>query len=273
MRIDRETRAVVTGAGSGLGRALAKALAARGAVVVVSDVREATAQAAAAEIAAAGGSCHVVGCDVTLAEDVAGLAAEAERLAGPIDLLVNNAGIGAAGQIGTIGLDAWHRAVDVNLWGVVHGCHFFVPGMRARRRGHVLNVASAAAFGSAPSMGAYNVTKAGVVALSETLAAEAARDGVGVTALCPGFFQTNIMNESVGVIPDAQRRFVESEMARSKHDADAIAHLALEAVERGALYCVPHAQVRWVWRVKRLAPSLFARLAARLEQRGYFTAT
>lgn len=273
MRIDRGTRAVVTGAGSGLGRALAKALAVRGAVVVVSDVREDTARATAAEVAAAGGTCHVVVCDVTRAEDVERLAAAAERLVGPIDLLVNNAGIGAAGEIGTIDLGAWRRAVDVNLWGVVHGCHYFVPGMRARRRGHVLNVASAAAFGSAPSMGAYNVTKAAVVALSETLAAEAARDGVGVTALCPGFFKTNIMTDSVGVIPDAQRRFVEAEMARSKHDADAIARLALEAVERGALYAVPHAEIRWLWRAKRLAPGLFVRLAAMLERRGYFTAT
>ncbi len=264
---------MVTGAGSGLGRALAKALAARGATVVVSDLRESTANATAADITATGTACHVVVCDVTRAADVERLAAEAERLAGPIDLLVNNAGIGAAGQIGTIELDAWHRAVDVNLWGVIHGCHYFVPGMRARRRGHVLNVASAAAFGSAPSMGAYNVTKAAVVALSETLAAEAARDGLGVTALCPGFFKTNIMNESVGVIPEAQRRFVESEMARSKHDADAIARLTLAAVERGDLYCVPHVEIRWLWRAKRLAPGLFARLAARLEQRGYFSAT
>jgi len=273
MRIDPDTRAVVTGAGSGLGRALAKALAARGATVVVSDVREETARATAAELAAAGGTCRVVVCDVARADDVERLAVEAERFAGPVNLLVNNAGIGAAGEVGTIGLEAWHRTVDVNLWGVIYGCHYFVPGMRARRRGHVLNVASAAAFGSAPSMGAYNVTKAGVVALSETLATEAARDGVGVTVLCPGFFATNIMKESVGVIPDAQRRFVESEMARSRYDADAIARLALDAVEQGALYCVPHAEIRWLWRAKRLAPGLFARLAAMLEQRGYFAAS
>jgi len=273
MRIGRETRAVVTGAGSGLGRALAKALAARGAVVVVSDVREEGARATVAEIAALGGASHVVFCDVTRAAEVERLAAEAARLAGPTDLLVNNAGIGAAGHIGALGLDAWHRAVDVNLWGVIHGCHYFVPAMRARRRGHVLNVASAAAFGSAPSMGAYNATKAAVVALSETLAVEAAADGVGVTALCQGFFRTNILSDSVGVIADAQRRFIEAEMARSKHDADAVARLALAAVEQGKLYAVPHAEIRWLWRAKRLAPGLFARIAARLEQRGYFAGT
>lgn len=271
MRIDRDTRAVVTGGGSGLGRALARVLAARGAAVVVSDVRPEAAEATADAIAAAGGRAHVVPCDVTRADEVAHLAAEAERLAGPVDLLVNNAGIGAGGEIGVAQLETWQRAIAVNLWGVIHGCHFFVPAMRTRRRGHVLNVASAAAFGSAPSMGAYNVTKAGVVALSETLAAEAARDGVGVTALCPGFFRTNILSEAVGVLTDAQRRFIDAEMTRSKLDADAVARIALDAVEAGKLYAVPHAEIRWLWRAKRLAPGLFARLAATLDRRGWFT--
>jgi short-subunit dehydrogenase len=108
--------------------------------------------------------------------------------------------------------------------------------MRARGRGHVLNVASAAAFGSAPSLGAYNVTKAAVVALSETLAAEASSYGVGVTVLCPGFFRTNILADSVGAVSDAQRRYIGSEMTRSRHDADDVARIAVEAVEAGKLY-------------------------------------
>src|SRR5262249_20611471 len=154
--------------------------------------------------------------------------------------------------------------------GVIHGCHQFVPGMRARRRGHVLNVASAAAFASAPSMGAYNVTKAAVVALSETLAAEAAGGGVGVTVLCPGFFRTNIMADTAGSLTDEQRQAIEREMARSKHDAGDIARLALAAVEQGRLYAVPHAEIRWLWRAKRLHPGVFARLVAVLNRRGYF---
>jgi NAD(P)-dependent dehydrogenase (short-subunit alcohol dehydrogenase family) len=267
VKIDRSTRAVVTGAGSGLGRALAKALAARGATVVVSDLREETARATAADIAAAGGTAHVVVCNVAQADAVARLAAEAARLVGDVDLLVNNAGIGASGRIGEAPLDIWHRTVDVNLWGVVHGCHHFVPAMRARRRGHVLNVASAAAFGSAPSMGAYNVTKAAVVALSETLAAEAAGDGIGVTVLCPGFFRTNIINDAVGTVTDDQRRYIDEQMTRSKLDADDVARMALDAVEGGKLYAVPHAEIRWLWRLKRLAPGVFNKLVARLDRR------
>jgi NAD(P)-dependent dehydrogenase (short-subunit alcohol dehydrogenase family) len=270
MRIGRDTRAVITGAGSGLGRALAAALAARGATVVASDVRAAAAEDTAEAIRVAGGQAFAVGCDVTRVDDVARLAAEASRLAGDVDLLVNNAGIGAAGRIGDGGLDTWHRTVEVNLWGVVYGCHYFVPRMRARGRGHVLNVASAAAFGSAPSMGAYNVTKSAVVALSETLAAEASSYGVGVTVLCPGFFRTNILADSVGVLTDEQRRYIESEMSRSRHDADDVARIALDAVEAGKLYAVPHAEIRWLWRAKRLAPGLFTRLVGTLDRRGYF---
>ncbi len=266
MRIDATTRAVVTGAGSGLGRALARALAVRGATVVVSDLREEGARATAEAIRAAGGSAHVVLCDVSRAADVELLATQASRI-GDVDLVVNNAGIGAAGEIGVASLDDWRRTIEVNLLGVVHGCHYFVPGMRARRRGHVLNVASAAAFGSAPTMGAYNATKAAVVSLSETLAAEAAADGVGVTVLCPGFFKTEILTGAVGTMSAEQRGFVESEMARSKHDADAVARLALAAVEAGKLYAVPHAEIRWLWRVKRLSPTLFARIAARFARR------
>ena len=271
MRIGAGTRAVVTGAGSGLGRALAKALASRGAVVVAADVRESTARETAREIGADGGQAHAVVCDVTKADDVARLAAEAATLAGEVDLLVNNAGIGAAGEVGVADLDSWRRAIDVNLCGVIHGCHYFVPGMRARGRGHVLNVASAAAIAAVPGMGAYNVTKAAVVALSETLAAEAAGDGVRVTVLMPGFFPTNIVNDTVGPIEDGKRRLAETLMQRSKYSADDVARLALRAVESGKLYALPHGEIRWLWRLKRAAPRTYARLVGALERRGVFS--
>jgi short-subunit dehydrogenase len=267
MRIASGTRAVVTGAGSGLGRAFAHALASRGAVVVAADVREATARATADEIRAAGGEAHAVACDVTVPEDMARLAGGA----GVVDLLINNAGIGAAGPVGVAALETWRHTIDVNLWGVILGCHHFVPAMRARGRGHVLNVASAAALVSPPGMGAYNVTKAAVLALSETLVGEVAEDGVGVTVLCPGFFRTNIVDHAVGAVDDGQRRFIEAEMARSKHDAADVARIALDAVERGKLYALPHAQIRWLWRVKRVAPGLFTRIIGRLDRRGYFS--
>src|SRR5207237_10870369 len=118
----------------------------------------------------------------------------------------HSAGNGAAGDVAGDDIASWRRALDVSLCGVIHGCHYFVPRMRARGRGHVLNVASAAAIAAVPGMGAYNVTKAGVVALSETLAAEAARDGVGVTVVLPGFFPTNIVSDGVGTVEEGKGR-------------------------------------------------------------------
>lgn len=271
MRFGNGATAVVTGAGSGLGRAFAHALAARGAVVIAADVREDTVRETVRELRTRGAIAHALRCDVADPDDVARLATATVELAGDVDLLVNNAGIGAAGEVGTATLDVWRRTIDVNLLGVVHGCHYFVPRMRARGRGHVLNVASAAGLASAPGMGAYNVTKAGVVALSETLAAEALRDGVRVTVLCPSFFQTNIANAAIGDLDDAKRRFVEAEMARSKHGADDVARIALDAAERGKFYALPHWEARWLWRLKRVAPGAFVRLVGALERRGTFS--
>ena len=120
-------------------------------------------------------------------------------------------------------------------------------------------------------MGAYNVTKAGVVALSETLAAEAARDGVGVTVLLPGFFPTNIVSDAVGTVEEGKRRLAETWMQRSKYSADDIARLALGAVERGKLYALPYGEIRWLWRLKRAAPRTYARVVGALERRGVFS--
>lgn len=263
MRFDRSTRAVVTGAGSGLGKAFAKELARRGAIVVASDLRLQSARSTADEIAAQGGEAHALACDVTKANDVQRLAEESATLVGDVDLVINNAGIGAGGDVGVTTLADWHKVIDVNLWGVIYGCHAFVPAMRARGAGHVVNVASMAAIASAPGMAPYNVTKAGVVALSETLAAEVRKDGVGVTVLCPSFFPTNIMQDSVGPSDEETRKVVAKLMARSKWSAADIARLTLDAAEHGTLYVLPHSEGRWIWRLKRLAPGTYAKLIGR----------
>jgi NAD(P)-dependent dehydrogenase (short-subunit alcohol dehydrogenase family) len=120
-----------------------------------------------------GGTAIAVQCDVARIGDVDDLAAQAQSwFDGPPTLVVNNAGIGAGGQmIGEIPLADWSWTLGVNLWGPIHGCHVFTPILRAAGRGGVINVASAASFGAAPAMAAYNVSKAAVLSLSETLAA------------------------------------------------------------------------------------------------------
>lgn len=259
MSIPDRPRAVVTGGGSGLGRAFCLELARRRGTIVVADVDEAGAAETAKLVAEAGGTAHTRSCDVTSSDAVERLAAESETLLGGVDLVVNNAGVAVGGPIGVVPLEDWRWVIGVNLWGVIHGCHAFVPRMKARGRGHVLNVASAAGLLSAPEMGPYNVTKAGVVALSETLAAELRGSGVGVTVLCPTFFRTNI-HKAARAHGSADPAMVERLMDRAKVQADGVARFALRAADAGILYALPHGDGRSFWRLKRLAPESYQRV-------------
>jgi NAD(P)-dependent dehydrogenase (short-subunit alcohol dehydrogenase family) len=261
--IPRAPHAVITGAGSGFGRALALELAGRGSRLTLSDVNvkavEETAQLA--ESAGAKG-VRALRCDVTRVDDVEALAAAAER---PIDLVVNNAGVGSGGRVGELPIKDWRWTIDVDLFGVIHGCHVFVPMLRGQGHGHVLNVASAAGLLAAPFMGAYNVAKAGVVALSETLSGELVGTKIGVTVLCPTFFQTGIAKN--GRYTDDKTRTRAEELVAKGKGADVIARAALLACERDQLYAIPMSDGRWLWRFKRAAPVAFRNVAGRFAKR------
>jgi NAD(P)-dependent dehydrogenase (short-subunit alcohol dehydrogenase family) len=262
MRLPTSCRIVITGAASGFGRALAVELSRRRAHLVLSDVdvpgTEETARLAASAGAA---STRVVRCDVTALADVQALAAACE---GPIDLVVNNAGVASAGLVGVLPMSDWRWTLDVDLFGVIHGCHVFVPKLRAQKRGHVLNVASAAGIASTAKMGAYNVAKAGVIALSETLAAELSGSGVGVTVVCPTFFKTNIARS--GHFADPFARLQAIRLVENGKRAEDVARATIASVERDELYCLPMADARWLWRLKRLAPRQFRSIVTRVSE-------
>lgn len=269
-KISKNASAVVTGAGSGIGRAFALEVARRGGRVVVSDISLERARETVELIVAAGGEAWPVLCDVSLLADVEALADEAERLlTGPVDLVINNAGIGIGGQpIGEVSIEDWQFTVAINLWGVVHGCHVFAPRLRAAGRGGIINVCSAASFTAAPLMGPYNVTKAAVLALSETLAAEMSGTGIKVTALCPTFVKTNIARD--GRISGAPSQFTQRVMDAVGVSPDGVARTTLSALDRGQLYVLPQIDARMTWRIKRLAPVAYNRgsgLLGRLMER------
>ncbi|MCP5015742.1 MAG: SDR family NAD(P)-dependent oxidoreductase [Ketobacter sp.] len=256
----RNAAAIVTGAGSGIGRSFAYELARRGGVVICSDINEARAEQVAASIQALGSKAIPHRCDVGDAKEMAALSDEAEKLLGrPVTLVINNAGVGLGGPIGEVSLEDWHWCMNVNLWGVIHGCHYFAPKLRDLGYGGIINVASAAAFGAAPEMSTYNVTKAGVLALSETLAAELAGTDVNVTALCPTVVPTNIVQD--GKLPEKRREFARSAMTRfALTTADKVARQTLDALDRGELYMLPQIDGRMAWRFKRLMPRLYTRI-------------
>ncbi len=250
---------MVTGAGSGIGRAFAIELARRGGRVVCVDIDADRAEETAAAIEATDGAALSVRCDVAELDQVEALAAAAvEWFDAPPSLVVNNAGVGLGGQgVGAIPIEDWRWAMGVNLWGPIHGCHVFVPLLRAAGAGGVINVCSAASFGAAPGMSPYNVTKAGALALSETLAAELAGTGVAVTAVCPSFVKTNVARD--GRITGRSAALAEQMMSWTGVSPERIVRSSLDANDSGRLYVVPQLDAQLVWNAKRLAPASYAR--------------
>lgn len=260
MALPTSPRAVITGAASGFGRALALELARRKARLVLADVNHEGCEETARFVLEAGAAeAKAVRCDVTRVEEVEALARACD---GAVDLVINNAGVSSAGAIGELPVEDWRWTLEVDLWGVIHGCHVFVPRLKEQGHGHILNVASAAGLVCAPHMGAYNVAKAGVVALSETLHAELVGTRVGVTVVCPTFFKTGIA-ESGRFSDPSLKKTAERLVSRGRR-AEEVARAALQAVDRGELYSVPMGDGRWLWRLKRLAPGPFGRLAAKI---------
>ncbi len=256
MPLPNSPRVVITGAGSGFGRALAVTLAARKAHLVLSDVDQPGCdETARLALAAGAATAKCVRCDVSKLEDVQALEKATE---GEVDLVVNNAGVSSGGLIGEAPIEDWRWTLDIDLYGVIHGCHVFVPRLRRQGHGHVLNVASAAGLLTAPSMGAYNVAKAGVIALSETLAAEVSGTKLGVTVLCPTFFKTNIVKG--GRFSNERERAFGQKLVDKGKTAEEIAAASLRSVEKNELYCVPMADGRWFWRLKRAAPGSYRTL-------------
>ena len=266
MKIPRGSTAIVTGAGGGLGRALARELGKRGARVLATDVDEAAA-AATRDIVHAESDVEAMSMRVDVT-DTSAVGASVERATkewGGVDVLVNNAGVAVVGRVGEISLEDWRFEIDVNLMGVVYGCHHAIPGMRARGRGWILNVASAAGFATAPMMGPYNVTKAGVIALSETLRCELTGDGIAVSALCPTFLRTNIHKAQRS--PPELRAHSERLVTGAKWSADDVARHAIDGLEGGTLYVIPQMDGKVVWRAKRVLGQAFYALSGRIAAR------
>jgi NAD(P)-dependent dehydrogenase (short-subunit alcohol dehydrogenase family) len=244
--------AIVTGAANGFGRAIASALLADGWTVACVDLPEAIARRTGVDATAE--RELLIAMDV---RDAAAWRSLHDRLRGEwgdLDLLVNAAGVGATGEVGTLPEDQWRRVLDTNLLGTAIGCETFMPWLRSNPgRPHLVNVASIAAVLAPASMAAYSASKAGVVALSEAIAAECPRRRPGVTIVCPGFFRSGLL-DTWHFTSAIERREAERRMATTWWTSDRVARRVLRAVRRNRRYVVVGLQARWLWRLKRLAP-------------------
>ena len=224
--------AVVTGAASGIGRALAAKSAALGMKVVLADVEEPALKQVEEELKASGAQVLAVQTDVSRATDVQRLAKLAFETYGGVNLLFNNAGVGAGSSVWESSLADWQWVLGVNLWGVIHGVHFFVPPMLAQAsEGHIVNTASMAGVVSSPG-GIYPVTKHAIVALSETLYHELTLTGakVKVSVLCPGLVNTRILDSARNRPADLQNEVVQR---KASPEEEAVLQLMHQAVEAG----------------------------------------
>jgi NAD(P)-dependent dehydrogenase (short-subunit alcohol dehydrogenase family)/pimeloyl-ACP methyl ester carboxylesterase len=265
-----DTLVSITGAGSGIGRATAVAFAAQGAEIVVSDINEDVVTETAAHITAAGGVAHAYVVDVADPDAVERFAAEVCDTHGVPDVVVNNAGIGQAGNFLDTPAEQWDKVLDVNLGGVVNGCRAFARRLVERGTGgHIVNVASMAAYAPLQGMNAYCTSKAAVYMFGDCLRAELSAAGIGVTTVCPGVVDTNIVRTTRFDVPAdkiadavaAQAR-AEKMFAARRYGPEKVAAAILSSVSKGSAVRPVTPEAHFVYGVSRLAPQAL-RSAAR----------
>lgn len=251
--------AVVTGAASGIGRALCEELIREGAIVVMADIQREGLERLASEIKESGGRAHTAYLDVSSPDEVQALIARVVSEHGRLDYIFNNAGIAIAGEARDLSLDHWRRIVNVNLWGVIYGTSAAYPVMIKQGFGHIVNTASLAGLVGSPTMIPYATTKSAVVALSTSLRAEAEEFGVRVSVACPGFIQTGIFDSATYV--HARQEDILAKLPFKLMDVGKAARLILRGVARNKAIIVFPFYGRLLWWLERINGSLTIPLA------------
>lgn len=264
-------RVLITGAGSGLGRALAFRYAEAGWRVACADIRLDRARETVGLITGFGIGAMAIQVDVGDDESFEGLRDEVLAAWEGVDLVINNAGVSGGGSVLNASMDDWHWMLNINLLGVVRGCRLFGPVLVEQGAGHIVNIASFAALAGGPGMATYATAKAGVVSVSEGLRADLEGSGVRVSVVCPSFFQTNLL-EGFRAPDTYSLKMATALMREARESAADIAEAIYKSVEHGEFLILPSAEVRKLWRIKRWFPSLyFRKLMQRVRQRGAST--
>ena len=249
-------RVIITGGASGLGRAIVHQFAKLGWKIAVVDINLDGATEVATEANKMGAEALPLFCDVGKDEDFISIAALLKEKWGGLDVIVNNAGIATTGMLVDCPPEQWHRAINLNLTSVYRGCNYWLPLIEKNGPGHIVNTASAAGLLKAPSTLSYNVSKAGVVALSESICVELAHRDIGVSVICPSFFKTNLL-DSMTAEEQIIRPLIEKWMESSDITADDVAADVITGIENNELIVISHEDAKQAYLHKREQPEHF----------------
>jgi NAD(P)-dependent dehydrogenase (short-subunit alcohol dehydrogenase family) len=248
-------RAFITGAGSGLGRELSLLLALDGWTIGITDINAAAAADSKAQIEAKGGKAYEYTFDVS--DRAAYRAAFDDYLSktGGLDLIINNAGVGDGGLFDEYELKSWEWITGINQMAVIYGTHFAIPVMKKQGSGHIISIASAAGYATMPNMSMYNVTKAAVIAMSESIYPEVKPFGIGVSVVTPTFFRSNVMQFGKG--PESAMTVGRAMVKKAPILPSEVAKKILTEAGNGTFQIFHPFQARLVWYVKRFIPGIF----------------
>jgi short-subunit dehydrogenase len=258
-------RAFITGAGSGLGKALALLLASDGWTVGITDLKSESIELVATEIEKRGGKAQLFVFDVSNRDDFKTASQDFLNKNNGVDLVINNAGVGDGGPFTSYDLDRWDWMIGINQMGVIYGCHNFLPDMHKAKSGHLINIASAAGFAYIPRVSSYNVTKSAVNALSECLHYESKHLNVDVSVVMPTFFKTNIASGWKG--SEKSKKGAQKLVDNSNLEAEDVALEILQRAGNGEFRIVLPKSARWLYRFIRFFPRQYRKMVFRGEEK------
>jgi NAD(P)-dependent dehydrogenase (short-subunit alcohol dehydrogenase family) len=255
-----QKRVLITGATSGMGKALAIQFASAGFRIAVASRNPAKVAATCEQVKQAGGDPLAITLDVSRAEDFEAAVTQVDEAWNGLDILINNAGVITGGKVADVGVDVWEQSLNTDLWSVIHGCRLFLPLLEKSGGGHIANVASAAGLLAGPDVATYNVAKAGVVSLSETLNVELADKNIDVTVSCPTVFKSHLVDtegHEGNVFEGVTAKGLANDMASSSISSDFVAECLIKAMARRRMYDLPQWDAKIQWWLSRTFPETF----------------